>query len=133
YRPLFQLESYQVVVDRGRSGATESQAVVKIRLEQERFVAVGEGNGPVNALDRALKQALKAVDPRIERIHLADYKVRVIDQAKGTRAQVRVFIESTDGENTWGTIGVHENIIEATWEALVDGFEYGLTRMSTQS
>lgn len=131
YKPLFQLESYQVTVDRGRSGSTESQAVVKIRLGRDRFVAVGEGNGPVNALDRALKQALKAVDPRIEQIHLADYKVRVIDQAKGTRAQVRVYIESTDGEHTWGTIGVHENIIEATWEALVDGFEYGLTRMST--
>lgn len=129
YHPLFQLESYEVSIDRRRSGATESQAVVKIRLGGERLVAVGEGNGPVNALDRALKQALKSFDHRIERIHLADYKVRVIDQAKGTRSQVRVFIENTDGENTWGTIGVHENIIEASWEALVDGLEYGLTRM----
>jgi 2-isopropylmalate synthase len=128
YRPLFRLESYQVTVDRRRSGATESQAVVKIRLGEERFVAVAEGNGPVNALDRALKQALALADPRIEKIHLIDYKVRVINQASGTKAKVRVFIESTNGEDTWGTVGVHENIIEASWEALVDSLEYGLAR-----
>ncbi len=131
YKPLFHLESYEVSVDRRRSGATESQAIVKIKCADERFVAVAEGNGPVNALERALKKALVDSDSRVERIHLTDYKVRVIDQSKGTRSKVRVFIESTDGENTWGTVGVHENIMEASWEALVDGLEYGLARMSS--
>jgi len=130
YKPVFQLESYEISVNRRRSGVTESQAIVKLRIDGGRLVAVGEGNGPVNALDRALKQALKSVEPNVEKINLTDYKVRVIDAAKGTRAKVRVFIESTDGDNSWGTIGVHENIIEASWEALVDGLEYGLSRMS---
>ncbi len=130
YKPLFELESYEVSVDRRRSGTTESQAVVKIRRNEERFVAIAEGNGPVNALDRGLKKALGDADPRVNQIHLTDYKVRIIDQAKGTKAKVRVFIENTDGENTWGTIGVHENIMEASWEALVDGLEYGLARLS---
>ena len=88
--------------------------------------SINEGNGPVNALDRALKQALAHVEPGVSKIHVTDYKVRVINQARGTKAKVRVFIESTDGEHSWGTIGVHENIIEASWEALVDGLEYGI-------
>ena len=126
HKPLFKLDSYEVSAHRRRSGVTESQAIVKIRLGDERFVAVGEGNGPVNALDRALKQALAHVEPGVSKIHVTDYKVRVINQARGTKAKVRVFIESTDGEHSWGTIGVHENIIEASWEALVDGLEYGI-------
>ncbi len=129
YKPLFKLESYEVTDHRRRSGVTESQAVVKIQLGDERFVAVGEGNGPVNALDRALRQALRSAEPLVDKIHLTDYKVRVINQSRGTRAKVRVFIESTDGEVAWGTIGVHENVIEASWEALVDGLEYGLARL----
>ncbi len=129
YRPLLRLESYEVTDHRRRSGVTESQAVVKVLLDGDRSVAVGEGNGPVNALDRALRQALKKAEPAVEKIHLTDYRVRVISQARGTRAKVRVLIESTDGDHTWGTVGVHENIIEASWEALVDGLEYGLVRI----
>lgn len=129
HEPLFKLESYEVTDHRRRSGVTESQAVVKIMLGERRSVAVGEGNGPVNALDRALRLALKQTEPLVDRIHLTDYKVRVINQSRGTKAKVRVYIESTDGENAWGTIGVHENIIEASWEALVDGLEYGLVRL----
>ncbi len=129
YEPLFELENYEVTDNRRHSKVTESQAVVKIAMGDERFVAVGEGNGPVNALDRALRQALRTAEPLVDKIHLTDYKVRVINQSRGTRAKVRVYIESTDGETAWGTIGVHENVIEASWEALVDGLEYGLLRL----
>ena len=94
--------------------------------EDERRLAVGEGNGPVNALDAALRSALGDVYPALERINLTDFKVRVLDTGKGTGAITRVLLDSTDGEREWTTIGVSENIIEASWQALVDSLVYGL-------
>ena len=89
-------------------------------------MATAEGNGPVNALDSALRQALGARHPALAHVHLTDYKVRVLDTAKGTGAVTRVLVDSTNGERTWTTIGVSENIIEASWQALSDSLVYGL-------
>ena len=99
----------------------------------ERIVATGEGNGPVNALDDALRQAIGDRYPQLADVHLTDYKVRVLDTAKGTGAVTRVLIDSTDGERSWSTIGVSENIIEASWQALVDSIVYGLLKAATIS
>lgn len=127
YRPLFDLESYKVTMDRWRSGKYDTEAIVKIRVKGHRFVEVAEGNGPVNALDSALRKALRTAYPEISKIDLVDYKVRVLSEEKGTAANVRVLIEHADEHTSWGTVGVSENIIDASWEALVDGIEYGLT------
>lgn len=131
YRPLFELESYKVSNDRWRTGRFESEATVKLKVKGERKVETAEGNGPVNALDRALRKSLEPFYPELLRIRLTDFKVRVLDEKKGTAAVVRVLIESTDGEHTWGTVGVSENIIEASWEALVDSIEYGVLRKAS--
>ncbi|HEX2024492.1 MAG TPA: alpha-isopropylmalate synthase regulatory domain-containing protein, partial [Acidimicrobiales bacterium] len=98
----------------------------------ERVVATAEGNGPVNALDAALRQALGGRFPALADVHLTDYKVRVLDTEKGTAAVTRVLIDSTDGERTWSTIGVSENIIEASWQALSDSIVYGLLQDEEQ-
>ncbi|HDP69878.1 MAG TPA: citramalate synthase, partial [Actinobacteria bacterium] len=128
YRPLFRLEDYKVTVTKSGEGRPKTEAVVKIWVDNERLIEFAEGNGPVNALDSALRKAIARIFPALEEISLTDYKVRIINAKKGTAAVVRVLIESTDGEDTWGTVGVHENIIEASWEALVDSIEYGLSR-----
>ncbi len=94
---------------------------------------MGEGNGPVNALDNALRNALNGRFPALERIHLTDYKVRVLDSVAATGAVVRVLIDSTDGDTTWTTVGVSENIIEASWSALVDSIVYGLLHSEAES
>src|SRR5207245_623923 len=99
---------------------------VKVHVAGERVVATAEGNGPVNALDRALRAAIGKRFPVLERVHLTDYKVRVLDTAKGTGAITRVLIDSSDGERSWSTIGVSDNIIEASWQALLDSIIYGL-------
>jgi 2-isopropylmalate synthase len=99
---------------------------VKLWVGDERLVSVGEGNGPVNALDSALRRVLLDRFPQLSHIVLVDYRVRVLDTATGTSAVTRVLIESTDGELEWFTIGVSENIIEASWQALVDAIVYGL-------
>jgi 2-isopropylmalate synthase len=91
-------------------------------------IATAEGNGPVHALDGALRRAIGQAYPALSALHLTDYKVRVLDTAKGTAAVTRVLIDSTDGETTWSTIGVSENIIEASWQALSDSIIYGLLR-----
>lgn len=119
--PLFELESYRTIVDPGGSEAT-----VKLRVAGERIVTTGEGNGPVNALDEALRKALLAHYPTIRSVHLTDYKVRVIDSTHGTAAVTRVLIDSTDGDRSWTTIGVGENVITASWEALVESLAYAL-------
>ncbi len=95
-------------------------------MGDERVLATAEGNGPVNALDAALRKAIGTKHPELAHLHLTDYKVRVLDTAKGTGAVTRVLIDSTDGERTWTTIGVSENIIEASWEALSDSVVFGL-------
>ena len=123
---LFEVESWRVIVDgAGRSGA---EATVKVRAGGERVVAVGEGNGPVNALDHALRTALSAAYPELAKLELIDYRVRIVDAAHGTDAVTRVLIETSDGQTSWETVGVHANIIEASWEALVDAVTYGLLR-----
>ena len=115
---FFQIESFRVIVETDARGAISSEATVKLHADGERIISTAEGNGPVNALDAALRKALLATYPELERIHLADYKVRILNENVGTAATTRVLIESTDGEKEWGTIGVSENIIEASWEAL---------------
>jgi len=133
---FFSLESFSVNVGhRSGSGSrawndvaveVETEATVRLRLDGELVDATGEGNGPVNALDAALRQALGGRYPSLERLRLTDYKVRVLETSRGTGAVTRVLIDSTDGERSWSTIGVSENIIEASWQALVDSFVFGL-------
>ena len=121
---FFELESYRVIADQGLRLTTE--ATVKLRVGDERIVATAEGNGPVNALDSALRIAIGARHPALSGVHLVDYRVRVLDSAKGTGSVTRVLIDSTNGERTWTTIGVSENIIAASWQALSDSIVYGL-------
>lgn len=128
YHPLFTLESFRCIMEKREDGRVMTEATIKLFCEGERFVATGEGNGPVNALDRALRLAIGRFYPALEHIILTDFKVRVLDEKKGTGAVTRVLIVSDDGTESWGTVGVNENIIEASWEALVDSIEYGLTR-----
>ena len=118
---FFEVESYRTFVD-----ATSAEATVKLRVDGERVVETGEGNGPVNALDAALRKALRGRFPQLERVHLTDYKVRVLDTSAGTAAITRVLIDSTDGDRSWTTIGVGENVITASWQALVDSLVYAL-------
>jgi 2-isopropylmalate synthase len=135
-QPFFRLESFRVSMDH-RSGAgarawnevaidVDTEATVKLWVDDERCVAVGEGNGPVNALDAALRAALNGRYPALDRISLTDFKVRVLDTQKGTGAVTRVLLDSTDGMKEWTTIGVSTNIIEASWQALADSIVYGL-------
>ncbi len=122
----FELESYRVIADHSAARATE--ATVKVFVGTERIVATAEGNGPVNALDGAVRAAMGTRYPALHDIHLVDYRVRVLDSAKGTGSVTRVLIDSTDGDRTWTTIGVSEDIIEASWQALSDSIVYGLLR-----
>jgi 2-isopropylmalate synthase len=126
HKVFFRLESFRVIMEKREDGKVDTEATIKIHVKGERIVATGEGNGPVNALDKALRLAIGKAYPELESIQLTDYKVRVLDEKKGTAAVTRVLIETGDGEKTWGTIGVSENIIEASWQALVDAVEYGL-------
>jgi 2-isopropylmalate synthase len=121
---FFDLESYRVIADHTLSRSTE--ATVKVFVGGDRIVATAEGNGPVNALDGALRGAIGSRYPALADIHLVDYRVRVLDSAKGTGSVTRVLIDSTDGDKTWTTIGVSEDIIEASWQALSDSIVYGL-------
>jgi 2-isopropylmalate synthase len=123
---FFRLESHRVVTQLRAEGEFQTEATIKLWVGDERIMEVAEGNGPVHALDAALRKALGGSHPEIARIHLTDFKVRVLGSAEGTAAVTRVLIDSTDGENTWTTIGVSENVIEASWEALSDSFVFGL-------
>jgi 2-isopropylmalate synthase len=126
YRPLFKLESFRVIAEKREDGRVVTEATIKLHVAGERFIATAEGNGPVNALDRALRRALTRFYPELATLTLTDYKVRVLDEHQGTDATTRVLITSGDGKRSWGTVGLSENIIEASWEALVDSLEYGL-------
>ncbi|MEW6229429.1 MAG: citramalate synthase [Bacillota bacterium] len=124
---LFSLHSLRLIVDKhGPNGELLSEASVKVEVGGRVAHTVAEGNGPVNALDRALRRALEGVYPEVADIELVDYKVRVVDETSGTAAKVRVLIESANGHETWSTVGVSTNIIEASWRALVDSIEYGI-------
>ncbi len=124
---FFRLESYRVYVE-SRNGGVVAEATVKVHVGDERIVATREGDGPVSALDRALRAALADAYPQLHRIRLTDYRVRDLDSSDGTSARVRVLCEHSDADTTWGTIGVHENIIDASWKAVVDGIVLGLLR-----
>ena len=126
HRPLFRLESFRVIVEKREDGHVVTEATVKVHVGEERIIATGEGNGPVNALDTALRLAIVRVYPHLGEIDLVNYKVRILDENKGTGAVTRVLLDASDGERTWGSIGVSENIIEASWQALVDSIEYGM-------
>jgi 2-isopropylmalate synthase len=121
---FFNLESYRVIADHADRESTE--ATVKVVVDGDRIVATSEGNGPVNALDGALRAAIGPRYPALSGVHLVDYRVRVLDSARGTGSVTRVLIDSTDGDRTWTTIGVSENIIAASWQALSDSIVYGL-------
>jgi 2-isopropylmalate synthase len=123
-QPFFELESYRVISDQGARQSTE--ATVKVFVGDDRMVETAEGNGPVNALDAALRAALVPHHPSLAHVHLVDYRVRVLDSAKGTGSVTRVLIDSANGDRTWTTIGVSENIIAASWQALSDSIVYGL-------
>jgi 2-isopropylmalate synthase len=130
YEPLFLLESFRVIVEKRADGRVETEATVKIWVppgpDGERYVRTAEGNGPVNALDKALREALVEIHPHLRDIELVNFKVRILDETKGTGAVTRVLLDASDGENVWGSIGVSENVIESSWEALVDSLEYGM-------
>ena len=126
--PYFSLESFRVQSDRRAEQDVVSEATVKLVVDGERRVSVGEGVGPVHALDQALRGALSNRYPGVDDLRLTDYRVRVLDSEDGTSARVRVLIETSDHESAWGTIGVHENVIEASWQALSEGIVVGLLR-----
>ncbi|MCE5329938.1 citramalate synthase [bacterium] len=129
-KEYFTLESFRVLNEKKENGEMLSEATVKILINQDRIIETGEGVGPVNALDMALRKALTRFYPKLKKIKLTDFKVRVLNEKKGTGDVVRVLIESSDGENSWGTIGVSENIIEASWQALQDSIIYGLSEIN---
>jgi 2-isopropylmalate synthase len=124
YEPLFELESFRVTTEKREGGRVETEATIKVVVDGERYVEVAEGNGPVNALDKALRAAIGTRHPHLADVELTNYKVRILDENHGTGAVTRVLLDSTDGRREWGTIGVSENIIEASWEALVDSLAY---------
>jgi 2-isopropylmalate synthase len=134
HQPFFSVEGYRVSAYHREGVAAvagsdldlSTEATVKLWLGDERIASVGEGNGPVNALDAALRAALAGRYPELDRIHLTDFKVRVLDSSADTGAVTRVLIDSSNGEQTWTTIGVSSNIIEASWMALIDAFVFGL-------
>jgi 2-isopropylmalate synthase len=127
YEPLFTLEHWRVIVEMGPQGHVETEATIKIWIDGERYVRTAEGNGPVHALDRALREAIGDIHPQLADIALENFKVRLLDETKGGTASVtRVLIDSSDGEHVWGSIGVSENVIVASWEALLDSLEYAM-------
>jgi 2-isopropylmalate synthase len=126
YVPPFQLVDYKVIVGQREGEEPISDAAIKIRVRGEIVHTAAEGNGPVSALDAALRKALVAAYPEVKGIRLEDYKVRILDGAVGTGATTRVMIESGFGEERWMTVGASPNVLEATWIALADGIEYGL-------
>ncbi|AWB92851.1 citramalate synthase [Aeromicrobium chenweiae] len=123
---FFDVESWRVLAESRRGDAAVAEATVKLVAGGVRLAVIGEGNGPVNALDHALRQAIEQVYPDVAQFHLTDYRVRILDQGHGTDAITRTLIETTDGKDVWVTVGVGANIIEASWEALVDALTYGL-------
>ena len=128
HEPLFRLESFRVIVEKREDGRAVVEATIKVHVDGERIISTAEGNGPVNALDTALRQAIVSKYPHLADIELVNYKVRILDETKGTGAVTRVLLDASDGEESWGAIGVSENIIEASWEALVDSIEFGMLR-----
>jgi 2-isopropylmalate synthase len=128
FQPHFDLLKYHVAIESDKPGELNTEATVKLRVGEKLRHEVAEGDGPVNALDAALRKAMNGDFPNLREMQLVDYKVRVINSEAGTAAGVRVTIESRDPSDVWGTVGVSENIIEASWKALVDAVEYKLCK-----
>jgi 2-isopropylmalate synthase len=126
----FEVESWRTIVEQDADGVVRTEATVKIHLDGERIISTAEGNGPVNALDRALRRAIVQKYPELEGMRLVDYKVRILDEKAGTGAKTRVLIGTSDGQESWSTVGVHENVIAASWRSLEDAVRYGLLRLS---
>jgi 2-isopropylmalate synthase len=126
FKPLFELESFRVSIEKDKDQPCTAQATIKISVGGKQEITAAEGYGPVSALDNALRKALDRFYPDLDTMRLVDFKVRVIDGSRGTAAKVRVFIESRDQDQIWSTIGVSEDIIEASWQALADSFQYKL-------
>ena len=124
YEPLFRLESWRTIVEQRADGRVECEATIKIWVDGQRYVRTAEGNGPVNALDAALRDVIGEVHPHLKDVELVNYKVRILDEHHGTTATTRVLIDASDGVTTWGAIGVAENVIAASWQALVDSLEH---------
>ena len=123
---FFRVESMRVITDEAANGTFTTEATVKVWVGDDREVTTAEGNGPVNAIDTALRAALVRRFPQLTRVHLTDYKVRILDSGSATGAVTRVLIDASDGERSWTTIGVSANIIEASWNALEESLVYGL-------
>ncbi len=128
FKSSFDLQKFSVIVEKETDGTLTSQATIKVKVDGKVQHTVAEGDGPVNALDTALRKALAQFYPTVGEMHLVDFKVRVLDSQKGTAARVRVLIQSQDAQDSWWTMGVSENIIEASWQALVDSVEYKLLK-----
>lgn len=122
----FRVESYRVLVEHHGSGESVDEATVRLNVAGERVISTAEGNGPVNALDEALRQALSPSYPQLQQMKLADYTVRILSNVPGSGATCQVHVTTTDDAQKWTTVGVHENVIEASWQALTDSFVYGL-------
>jgi 2-isopropylmalate synthase len=125
-QPFFNVESMRVITDEAADGTFTTEATVKVWVGDQRFVHTSEGNGPVNAIDSALRAAIASAYPQLSKVHLTDYKVRILDGATATGAVTRVLIDATNGERSWTTIGVSANIIQASWQALEESLVYGL-------
>lgn len=128
YQEIFTVESVKILMEKKQDGEAMTEATVKLRVQDNIIHTVAEGNGPVNALDNALRKALEQFFPAIHEMYLSDYKVRVLSEHEATASKVRVLIESTDGKDSWSTVGVSSNVIEASWEALLDSMKYILLR-----
>jgi len=124
YVPLFRLESFRVVTEKRADGRVETEATIKLWVGETRYIRTAEGDGPVHALDRALRDAITEQHPEIAKVELTNFKVRILDENHGTGAVTRVLLDSSDGDESWGSIGVSANVIEASWEALVDSLEF---------
>ena len=124
YEPLFKLESFRVVTEKRADGRVETEATIKVWVGGHRYIRTAEGLGPVHALDLALRSAIVEHHPELAEIALTNFKVRILDEHQGTEAVTRVLLDTSDGHDSWGSIGVSENVIEASWEALVDSLEY---------
>ena len=124
----FTVESWRVIVEQSETGEVASEATVKVHVGGERILATAEGNGPVNALDSAMRKAVVQVYPQIAELELIDYKVRILAGKKGTGAVTRVLVSTQDDDGRWDTLGVHENVIAASWTALAEALTYGLLR-----
>ena len=129
----FTVESWRTIVEQRADGTVVSEATVKVHANGERVIATGEGNGPVNSLDNALRSAIASAFPELAALELVDYKVRILDGSAGTGAVTRVLVGTTDGRSTWTTVGVHENVIAASWLALEDAVAYGLLKAGRQT